>query len=679
MADHVTASRPRRDQLDVCARLSTAISRATGVAQIYDAALDALDEGLGVSRASILFFDPDGVMRFKAWRGLSAGYRAAVEGHTPWTSDTRDAAPIVVPDVGADSSLAAYLPTIRSEGIAAMAFVPLVTRERVIGKFMLYYPVAGGPAGDDVPLALIVAAQVAFAVARIQAEVQARESEARLRFALDAALMGTWDWDLRTNAVRWSENLEALHGLPPGTFDGTFASYAREIHPDDRSRVQASVERALAEGVAHDVEYRIVAPDGAVRWVEGKGRVEHVDGRPARMSGVCMMVTRRKEAEMARLTAAEEASRLKDEFLATLSHELRTPLGAILGWVQVLEAFGLDPQRVAQAVEVIGRNARLQAKLIEDILDVSRIITGKLQIERETVDVPHLIETAAATLEPTARARDVTLCVAAPPACAVLGDARRLHQVLANVLANAVTFTPEGGRVTLDTRLDGDALVVEVHDTGAGIDPDFLPFVFDRFRQADSRSTRRHGGLGLGLAIARSLVEQHGGQIGAASEGPGCGATITLRLPTRTSPAPAGAADAWREPAASPTLHGRTVLVVDDHRDSRDVIAAYLEPTGAAIVQCESATAALALAAGRAFDLVIADLAMPDVDGFELVTQLRAQRPDLRAIAVSAFARLEDRHKALVAGYSAYCAKPVDRARFLDTVRTVLRPDAGER
>lgn len=522
--------------LTVCLRLTRALGSSHTVDQLYSAALNALADGLGVERASILLFDPDGVMRFKAHRQLSDTYRAAVEGHTPWRPDTIDPQPIIVRDVTTDASLAPYLETIRAEGIAAMAFIPLVNRDRVIGKFMLYSGVPREFTSEELRLAGIIAAQVAFAVERTRTEEQARRSEERLRFALDAAAMGTWDWDLALNTVQWSDNLARMHGLPDGTFDGTFESYQREIHPEDRARVFASVERALSQGVPHEVEYRIVAPDGTVRWVEGKGRVEYDGAQPVRMTGVCMMVTRRKEAELARLAAAEEASRMKDEFLATLSHELRTPLNAILGWVQLLEKGGLAPERIRHAIQVIARNAKLQAQLIEDILDVSRIITGKLEIDRESVSISQVLETSINSIGPAAAEKkiDIVSSVATdiPP---VVGDSRRLHQVFGNVLSNAVKFTPERGTVHITAGRDGDNVTVEVTDTGAGIDAAFLPHIFDRFRQADTSATRRHGGLGLGLAITRHLVEQHGGEIRAGSAGAGLGTTMSIRLPVMRS------------------------------------------------------------------------------------------------------------------------------------------------
>ncbi|MGE3513312.1 MAG: PAS domain-containing protein, partial [Vicinamibacterales bacterium] len=428
----------------VCLRLTLAIGDTRTVEDIYATALDALSDGLGVSRASILLFDDDGVMRFKAYRRLSDAYRRAVEGHTPWRPDTPQPAPIVVRDVADDPTLTPYLATIRAEGIAAMAFIPLVSLGRVIGKFMLYYDVPREPSPEEMQLATLIASQVAFAVERTRAEALARRNEARLRFALDAAAMGTWDWDLQTQRVTWSDNLERLHGLPVGTFDGTFSSYAREIHPEDRDRVLASAQRAIREGVPYDVEYRIVSPDGTVRWVEGKGTVEYEHGLPIRMTGVCVIVTRRKEAELARLAAAEEASRLKDEFLATLSHELRTPLNAIQGWAEMLRSDGLNVERRRQAVDVIARNARLQAQLVEDILDISRIVAGKLDVEFLTVFLPPLVDAVVSGALPAARAHDIRLTTSVPDDLPpITGDPKRLHQVLSNLVSNALKFTPD--------------------------------------------------------------------------------------------------------------------------------------------------------------------------------------------------------------------------------------------
>ena len=548
--------------LGVCLSLTRAISRTRTVEEIYESALDALADGLGVSRASILLFDADDVMRFKAHRRLSEGYRQAVEGHTPWRPDSPDPEPIVVSDVMSDASLAPYAGTIAAEGIAAMAFIPLVSLGRVIGKFMLYYDTPRTRSPEELQLAGVIASQVAFAVERTRAEASARRSEERLRFALDAAMMGTWDWDLRTQQVTWSPQLEALHGLPAGTFDGSFASYEREIHPDDRARVFESVQHALADGRPHDVEYRIVAPDGTVRWVEGKGRVECEDGRPLRMTGVCMIVTRRKDAELARLSAAEEAGRVKDQFLATLSHELRTPLNAVVGWVQMLEAGDYPDDWVPHAIEVIGRNARLLSQLIEDILDVSRIITGKFAVERRPVLVPQLVEAAVIAVLPLAAAKRIALRNEMPGELpAIEGDSRRLQQVLGNVLSNAIKFTPEGGQVRVCSRVSDDLLVIEVVDTGIGIDREFLPLIFERFRQGDTAVTRAHGGLGLGLAIARHLVEQHGGWMTAESDGPGSGTTIRFAVPLTaaraaavTGAASTAAATASAPPSTSPSL-----------------------------------------------------------------------------------------------------------------------------
>jgi PAS domain S-box-containing protein len=658
----------------VCHSLALAISGTRTVDEIYQIALDALTRGLEVSRASILLVDAAGAMRFTAWRGLSDAYRQAVEGHTPWTADATDPQPIVVPDVAKEASLAAFLPAIEAEGIAGMAFIPLVSLGRVIGKFMVYLDEPRTLTNDELQLASLIAAHVAFAVERTRAEAQARRSEADLRYVLDAASLGTWDWDLTRQTVQWSENFERLHGVAAGTFDSTFASYERHLHPEDRERVMDSIRQALAEGTTHDVEYRLIAPDGTERWVEGKGLVERDGGRPIRMSGICMIVTPRKEAEHARLASAEEASRLKDDFLATLSHELRTPLNAILGWVQMLLAGTLPAERSRQAIDIIGRNAKAQAQLIEDILDISRIITGKLEIETQLVSVPQLMDGVVGAALPAARAKQITISKHVPDGMPPIdGDPKRLHQVVSSVVANAIQFTPEKGTVDIRAVTDGEAVEITVRDSGAGIPAEFLPHVFDRFRQADSRATRRHGGLGLGLAIARHLLEQHRGEIRADSDGPGLGTTITMRLPARAMPhgqtvAPVAATHG----GLALRLDGAKVVVVDDQRDSCELLAALFEQCGAQVVQCANAPAALSTLLSSSVQLLVADIAMPDVDGYDLIRQVRQIDARLPAVAVTAYAYPQDRLKALAAGFTAYCAKPIDATHFLRIVRNVV-------
>ena len=544
---------------------------------------------------------------------------------------------------------------------------------------------------DELQLASVIAAQVAFAVTRVRAEdaarraeEQSRRSEERLRFALEASGMGTWEWDLASQSLQWSANMEQLHGLPPGTFDGAFETYVREIHPDDRERVLAAQRRAIEQGSPYDVEYRIVAPDGSVRWVEGKGRVHVEDSTAVRMTGVCIVVTRRKEAELARLAAAEEANRSKDEFLATLSHELRTPLNAIVGWVQMLQQGDMvSPDRVAHAIEVIGRNARLQTQLIEDILDVTRIVAGKLDIERRPLLVPQLLDTILTGILPAAEAKRISLSRDVPNDLPPIeGDAKRLHQVLNNVLANAIKFTPTGGQIRVSCRVDRQVIVIDVQDSGAGIAPDFLPFVFERFRQADPRSARQHGGLGLGLAIARHFVEEHGGEIRAHSDGPGRGTTFSICLPVAVGAPHAHPASREVRTVADVRLDSVKAVVVDDDPDSRELLATWLGRCGAEVLACESSASAAAALDSAPVNLIVADLGMPGLDGYGLIEHVRQVgdgNSHVPAVAVSAFARPEDRDKALKAGFDGYCPKPLDVPDFLRTVDGVLERTRGRR
>jgi PAS domain S-box-containing protein len=557
---------------------------------------------------------------------------------------------------------------------------------------------------------------------RKRVEEVLRQKDEQLSVALEAANLGAWNYDIQTAAVQWSSNLETLHGLAPGSFGGTFDDFLSDVHPDDRQMLLDSLTLNIQGSVDHQIEYRIVRPDGSIRWVEGKGQIFRDNtGKALRMTGVCMDVTERKraqeereqllsreqagrieaekaaetikrlqavtdtalqhlaandllqemlvrvrellevdsvailllsddgrqltlsagvglekelatdvrvpfgrgiagriaatraplviadlsqtevynpilrdnissligaplivkgkligvihadtvaprnftdedvrllqlvadrialaldhahlyEAEQAARIAAENASRMKDEFLATVSHELRTPLNAIVGWSGMLRGGHLDLPTSKRAMEIIERNARAQTQLIEDILDVSRVITGKLRIESGPMELLPIIEAAIDAVRPALNSKSITLdLIADPNTGPVLGDPDRLQQVIWNLLSNAVKFTPIKGRIEVRLQSAGDEAEIVVHDTGQGISEAFLPYVFDRFRQADSAITRQHGGLGLGLAIARHLVELHGGSIKAESPGEGKGATFVVKLRMLPRPLP---------------------------------------------------------------------------------------------------------------------------------------------
>jgi signal transduction histidine kinase/DNA-binding response OmpR family regulator len=385
-----------------------------------------------------------------------------------------------------------------------------------------------------------------------------------------------------------------------------------------------------------------------------------------------------------------QANRIKDEFLATLSHELRTPLNAIIGWVQLLQLEQID-QQIAHGLQVIDRNARAQNKLIEDLLDASRITAGKLQLSLHPVPLGPLLLAAVEATRPAATAKDIVLDVRladdAPP---VAIDADRIHQVVSNLLSNAVKFTPAGG--TISVRLDrvtvagADRLALRVSDTGQGIDPKFLPFVFDRFRQADSSSTRRHGGLGLGLTIVRHIVEQHGGRVMAESDGPGHGTTLIVELPVVVSqPRPvSGSHPTLSDPRhAGATLASVRVLVVDDDPDACEMVAAALRRAGADVVTALSAPKALDVLSAFRPHVLLSDIAMPGQDGHALVREIR-ERPasegggNLPAIALSAYAREDDRDLALAAGFDAHIGKPVDPASLVAQIAQIAAAGARQ-
>lgn len=374
------------------------------------------------------------------------------------------------------------------------------------------------------------------------------------------------------------------------------------------------------------------------------------------------------EAEREARADAEAANRAKDDFLATLSHELRTPLSAILGWTYVLQQRRADLGDLARGVDTIERNARAQARLIEELLDMSRIVAGKVGLELQTVVPAGLVDQVIASVLPSMQAKNIvierSLSAAMVP---ILADPQRLQQVLWNLLTNAVKFTGEDGRIGIEAAVEGGELVLAITDNGVGIAPEFLPQVFERFRQADGSTTRSHGGLGLGLAIVKKLVELHGGSVAAASAGLGTGATFTVRLPLGEDPPcdpkprsadPAEAA--LRGGPAGSKIRDVKVLLVEDDPDGREMVAHLLTEQGGQVRAVGSAEAALQALSEGAFDVMVSDIGMPDVDGYQLLERIRAAGNPIPAIALTAFARLEDRDRALEAGYAAHLSKPVE-------------------
>jgi PAS domain S-box-containing protein len=449
------------------------------------------------------------------------------------------------------------------------------------------------------------------------------------------------------------------------------------VGPDNGLRPQSSLSAPMA------VMGRIVGTIEVQSYKKAAYREEHETAMrmAANLAAVAIENVRLLEREIIARASAEESNRLKDEFLATVSHELRTPLTAILGWSRMLQGGSLETDMATRAIETIKRNAKVQAQIIDDILDVSRIITGNLYLELHPIELPPVLESAINVVRPTAEAKAIQIEVDfEPEPAAVSGDSNRLQQVFWNLLSNAVKFTPAGGKVTVRLRHVDSEVEIEVTDTGQGITSEFLPFVFDRFRQADSTSTRQHGGLGLGLAIARHLIEIHGGSIEARSLGEGQGATLTVRLPLVGSVAESpgtsiqariAAEEESRERSKSQQLlSGLHVLIVDDDRDTLELLSAALTQRSAKVTTASSAAEAMRALKFFRPDVLISDIAMPGEDGYQLIQKVIALDlvPGIPAIAITAYAKQEDKERALAAGFKRYLAKPVELRELISAV-----------
>ncbi|HEX6719362.1 MAG TPA: PAS domain S-box protein [Pyrinomonadaceae bacterium] len=543
------------------------------------------------------------------------------------------------------------------------------------------------------------------------------EASERLKLALTAARLGDWSWDAKTDVVTMSETAARIFGIQPDA-SMTWTKLRELFNEEDREPTRLAVEQALATHTDYDIEYRVRHDDASEVWVSAKGRGIYAgNGSIVGMLGFVQDISIRKtneetlrqqadalrtlneaaqraRAEAERAAAenerlyhqAEESSRLKEEFLATISHELRTPLSAILGWAKMLRLGQLSSENTVKALDTIERNARAQAQLVDDLLDVSRIITGKLRMDVRPADPGSFIDAAVEAVRPAAEAKGVRVQkIIDTGTVSIPGDPVRLQQIVWNLLSNAIKFTPRGGHVQIRSERVDSHLEIIVSDTGQGISSDFLPHVFDRFRQADQKASRQYGGMGLGLAIVRHLVELHGGTVHASSEGEGKGATFTVSLPIspvyQVDASGARVHPAARDllPAAEVTdrLDGLSILVVDDEPDTRDLLRQGLEYCGAKVEVVGSAAEAIETLKESVPDVLISDIGMPGTDGYDFIRQVRslssARAGKVAAIALTAYTRVEDRLHALRAGYDMHVPKPVELAELVAVAASVAR------
>jgi PAS domain S-box-containing protein len=535
--------------------------------------------------------------------------------------------------------------------------------------------------------------------ARRHAEEELRQSTEVFQLLVSAVRdYAIFMLDPNGNIATWNKGAERIKGYKPDEIIGSHFSrfYTEEdkaIHKPERE-----LEIARAEGSVEDEGWR-VRKDGTRFWANVV--ITAVFDRRGELRGFAKVtrdISDRKEAEEtrralleqreARLQAEEErsraeasyrvsqeANRAKDDFLMTLSHELRTPMTAILGWSRMLPAMSPDDPMFHEAVASIAGGAQLQARLIDDILDVSRIVSGKLRLAPETIEVSRVIMNAADAVNATAQAKGITITLTlAPTLGVIIADPTRIQQVIWNLLNNAVKFTPRGGKVEVSARRTDSHVQVSVTDTGEGIDPQFLPHIFEPFRQAESPQTRVHGGLGLGLSIVRYIAEAHGGTIAAESEGRGKGSTFTVTLPVRSVTAGTGPV---RNALGDMFMHrdrlrGIEIALIDDEVESRKMVAAVLRAAGANLTAFDSATAALEAIDQHRPDIVLTDIAMPDMDGYAFTRAMRERGygNEMKIVALSAFPATGDR----ASGFDAYLTKPIDPFHLVDEIARIALP-----
>ena len=527
-----------------------------------------------------------------------------------------------------------------------------------------------------------------------QSEEALRVSNERFRLMADSAPVLIWISDDAKSRVWFNKGWLEFTGRSLEQEQGF--GWTRNIHEDDLAQCLQTYAEGFDTRESFRSEYRIRRADGEARWLieQASPLFEGVSGTFSGYIGSCVDITESKKiqadreetlkAERAAREEAERVGRVKDEFLATVSHELRTPLNAILGWATLLRRLDPDSDDHARGLETIERNARVQGQIIADLLDMSRIISGKVQLDVQPIDINDAINAALDAVRLSVEAKKLRLRVTLDARAGRLrGDPGRLQQVFWNLLTNAVKFTPSGGRIDVVSERVNSHVEVCVEDSGLGIKPEFLAFVFDRFRQADSSTTRRHGGLGLGLSIVKHLVELHGGSVRVKSPGEGQGSTFIVALPIsviRTEDMGSNEdhsafSDVDVSTIELPSLNGVRALVVDDQTDARILICRLIEECGGQCTLAESGADAMQIVEKEDVNILISDIGMPDLDGYQLIKKIRAvpnERRNLPAIALTAYARNDDRQRALLAGFQMHLSKPVEPRELIAGIASLL-------
>ncbi len=514
---------------------------------------------------------------------------------------------------------------------------------------------------------------------RKQVEEALRQSEEHYRYLAEAIPQLVWTCDASGSCDYANQRLCDYTGLSFEEILGR--GWLSAVYPDDRQAAQ-SVWNNAVDRRSYRHEYRFQrASDSSYRWHLVLGLpLKDQQGQVVKWFGTCTDIHDQKQLEVERnrilaqeqlaRAEAERANRIKDEFLAVLSHELRSPLNPILGWTKLLQTRKFNETKTAEALATIERNAKLQTQLIDDLLDIAKILRGKLSIDAAPVNLASVIESAIDTVKTAAVAKSILLHPVLPNIGQVSGDSNRLQQIVWNLLSNAIKFTPKEGQVDIRLkRVDEQAQII-VSDTGIGINPDFLPYIFESFRQEDVSITRKYGGLGLGLAIVRQLVEAHGGTIAADSPGVGLGATFTVQLPLLNVEPEIKQTDELPQPTLE--LMGIRVLTVDDDADARELLTVLLSEYGATVKTVTSAAEVLANLESFQPDVLVSDIGMPEVDGYSLIEQIRTLPPEkggeIPAIALTAYARVDDQQRAITSGYQRHVTKPLDPEELVQAV-----------